>query len=288
METPEAQPKASIVILTKNGSETIRRCLGSLFNQETGFEFEVIAIDSGSTDGTLNILAEYPVKIEKIPPSDFNFGATKNLGFSVSEGEFVVFLSQDAIPVGNDWLQRMTTPLEDPEVMIVQGLEMSGKQGFYWWREGLFWNTSEIRRWMERYDNIGLSCVTLAVRRKAWEKVKFDTVPFGEDKLFQKKAVEAGLRIVLAKDAFVEHTHNFTCRSLRNRLTNEGLGARVSGESYSLRDMFGDILKKQPYRNLVRGLRNGKIKNMAEFFYPLARPFYIYKGMRFAREFQRD
>lgn len=279
METPEGRPIASIVILTKNGSKTIRRCLESLFGQKTGYNYEVIAIDSGSTDGTLDILADYPVTVREIPPSEFNFGETKNLGFSISKGDFVIFLSQDAIPIGHDWLEKMIAPFEDMEVMVVQGIEKCGKDGFYWLREGLFWYTSEIRRWMDKYKHIGMSFVSIAIRRTAWEIVKFDRVPFGEDKLFQKKAVEAGFKIVYVKDTLVEHTHEYSLASLISRIRNEGLGARVSGETYSFRDLLADLTNFRIYRYLIKGLRSREIRNLGELLFPLIRPVYIYMGM---------
>jgi rhamnosyltransferase len=284
MGASEGQPRVSVVLLTKNGIQTIGRCLESLFKQEPGFTFEVIVIDSGSTDGTIETLSRYPVNLRRIPPEDFNFGATKNLGFSISQGQIVVFLSQDAIPLGNDWLRKMTAPFEDPGVMVVQGAEVSGEDGFYWWRKGFFWYTAEIRRWMGRYNEIGLSCVTIAIRKKAWENLKFETVPFGEDKLFQKKAVEAGLGIVLAKNALVEHTHRFTLRSLFRRVKNEGLGARISGEEYSLRDLARDVVNLQALGLLDQGLRDGEIRTLGELLYPIIRPIGIYVGWKSAKQ----
>jgi rhamnosyltransferase len=277
--------KVSVVILAKNGLKTIGRCLESLFSQKTDFSFDVIVIDSGSTDGTIDLLADYPVELRRIEPSEFNFGETKNLGFSISKSGIVVFLSQDAIPIGNEWLQRMIAPLEDPEVMIAQGHEKAGEGGFYWWVKAPFRYTSEIRRWMERYGQIGLSCVTIAIRRKAWERVKFDKVPFGEDKLFQKKAVEAGLKMVFVQDAAVEHSHDYTLSTVVGRITNEGLGARISGGSYSFGDMVKDLLYIPAYRHLLNGLRNGEIGGMAEFLFPLIRPVFVYKGMNFVKDY---
>ncbi len=272
-------PTVSIIILTKNGDDTIDNCLASVFDQEADSSYEVIVIDSGSTDRTLEILKGYSVRLKQIRPEEFNFGGTKNMGAKLARGQYLVYLSQDAIPIDRNWLRNLTKPLSDPEIQVVQGVGGSGEDGFFWWRNGLFWYTSEMRRWMERYHQIGLSCVAIAIRRKAWEKVKFEMVPFGEDKLFQKKVAEAGLKIVLAEDAVVEHTHRYTLRSLISRITYEGLGAGVSGESYSLRDMVRDVLNVQIYRHLAKGLRNGDVRSLAELLFPLIRPTCIYKGM---------
>jgi rhamnosyltransferase len=283
----EEAPAVSIIILTRNGGETIDDCLASVFNQETDFSYEVIAIDSGSTDRTLDVLKRYDVILHQIEPGDFNFGRTKNTGAELANGEYLVYLSQDAIPADGSWLRNMIGPFSHPGVHVVQGVEKS-EEGFYWWRKGLFWYTSEIRRWMEKYQQIGLSCVALAIRREAWERVRFDIVPFGEDKLYQKKATEAGLNIALSRDAFVVHTHSYSWKSLRNRVINEGLGAKVSGQDYSFLDMVKDLFNIRAYRMLFEGIAKGEIVSMVEVVYPFVRPLFIYKGFHQVTEFQRD
>ncbi len=275
---------ASIILLTKNGDETIDACLASIFSQKSDLSYEVIVIDSGSTDRTLEILQNYSIRLYQIKPEEFNFGRVKNMGAELAKGEFLIYLSQDAIPADRDWLRNLTRPFTNPDVDVVQGVSESGEDGFFWWRKGLFWYTSEVRRWMERYQQIGLSCVTVAIRRKVWQNIRFESVPFGEDKLFQKKAVEAGLKIILARDAFVKHTHRYTFQSLTARITNEGLGARVSGESYSLRDMLKDLVNIRIYRHLLAGIRSGEVRSLGELLFPLVRPTYLFKGMHYAEE----
>jgi rhamnosyltransferase len=283
----EEAPAVSIIILTLNGGETIDDCLASVFNQEIDLSYEVIAIDSGSTDSTMDVLKGYDVRLHQIEPEDFNFGRTKNMGAEMANGEYLIYLSQDAIPADRSWLRNMIGPFSDPGVHAVQGVEKS-EEGFYWWRKGFFWYTSEIRRWMEEYQQIGLSCVALAIRREAWERIRFDIVPFGEDKLYQKKATEAGMKIVLSRDASVLHAHSYSWKSLRNRVINEGLGSKVSGQEYTFLDMVMDLLNVRAFRMLFEGITNGEIRSIAEVAYPFVRPIFIYKGFHHATEYQRD
>lgn len=283
MAASSEQPYASVILLTKNGAQTIIRCLDAIFGQQTEFPFEVVAIDSGSTDGTIEVLNRYPVILRKIPSERFNFGATKNLGVSISKGQVVIFLSQDAIPLSDDWLQKMAGSFSDPGMMVVQGVEVSSDDGFYWWSNGHFWFTSEIQRWMEEYHDIGLSCVSIAIRKEAFERIRFDEVPFGEDKLFQKKAVDAGLRIQVARDAIVEHTHRYSLKSLVERVVNEGLGARISGGEYSLRDAIGDSFNVRVIGLLFDGLRSGRVRSLGELLYPFLRPIGVYVGWHQAK-----
>jgi rhamnosyltransferase len=88
--------KISIIVLTKNGGALLDEVLKRVFAQEIEERFEVIAIDSGSTDSTKEILAQFPVSVEEIPPVTFNHGETRNLGARLSKGEYLVYLTQDA------------------------------------------------------------------------------------------------------------------------------------------------------------------------------------------------
>ncbi|GAI52085.1 unnamed protein product [marine sediment metagenome] len=79
-------------------------------------KFEVIIIDSGSTDKTIEIAKEYPVRLIQIKPEEFGHGKTRNYGADISEGEYLVFLTQDAIPFDNNWLRYLISNLEDENV----------------------------------------------------------------------------------------------------------------------------------------------------------------------------
>ena len=101
----------SIVILTKNGGPLFQEVLAGLFACEGISETEILIIDSGSNDSTLEYATEYPqIRIHKIPPSEFGHGKTRNLGARMTTGSIIVFLVQDATPATPDFLQRLTTP----------------------------------------------------------------------------------------------------------------------------------------------------------------------------------
>ena len=103
-EENSMNPFVSIVYLTKNGGRLFKKSLEALFSQKVDFGFEVIAVDSGSTDGILDMMKNYPIRVYQIDPEEFNFGLMRDYGFSLARGEIIITLSQDAIPVGTGWL----------------------------------------------------------------------------------------------------------------------------------------------------------------------------------------
>ena len=100
--------RLSVVLPTKNGTATLPALLDALDEQRTTFPLEVVAIDSGSRDGTRDLLALRVDRLIEIAPSEFDHGTTRNLGIEASRGELVVLLVQDAIPASADWLAART------------------------------------------------------------------------------------------------------------------------------------------------------------------------------------
>ncbi|MGL6337900.1 MAG: glycosyltransferase family 2 protein, partial [Waterburya sp.] len=102
---------ASVVIPVKNGDEFLDEVLQQVLSQKTDFAYEVIVIDSGSTDRSLEIIKNYDVNLIQIDAKKFNHGLTRNLGVQKSSGEFIAFVTQDATPVNDQWLQNLVMPL---------------------------------------------------------------------------------------------------------------------------------------------------------------------------------
>jgi glycosyltransferase involved in cell wall biosynthesis len=76
--------ETSILIPAKDEGLNIRTCLDAVFSQKTGTEFEVILVDSGSTDGIPEIVSGYPVGLYRIAP-----GTNYKIPESVSPNSFL-------------------------------------------------------------------------------------------------------------------------------------------------------------------------------------------------------
>src|ERR1700737_3744492 len=106
--------KTSIVIPTKNGAEDIGACLEAVYSQKDVGRFEVLVVDWGPRDKTLETGGRYPVRLEQIPPEAFHHARTRNYAAGLAKGELLVFLSQDAIPASDMWLAAFLSNFNAP------------------------------------------------------------------------------------------------------------------------------------------------------------------------------
>jgi len=112
--------KYSVIIPAYNAKDTIRDCLNSLINQSINKEeYEIIVVDDGSTDGTGQIVSEYPITY--IRQSNHGPASARNHGSRNSQGEILLFTDSDCLPVFN-WIEEMTNPLKDSNVVAVKGV----------------------------------------------------------------------------------------------------------------------------------------------------------------------
>lgn len=116
--------KLSIILPTYNNEKTIRSCLNSIFMQNfPRNQFEVLFIDGGSTDKTLEIARKFPVKLINNPKR--NEEAARILGLSKARGEIIALVDADNVLVGKDWLSKMLKPFEDLEIQFADTLYFS-------------------------------------------------------------------------------------------------------------------------------------------------------------------
>ena len=274
----------SIIIPTYNGGEVLRKTLKSIYAQETNKLFEVITIDSGSAQPTMEVLKEYPVKLIEIPKSSFNHGLTRDRAAEAAAGEFLIFINQDAEPENQHWLDLMVEPFAaDNAIAAVQGrIKEDFESPLFFWGscgEG-FYFTSEAMNWISKYHGIGFSTVNCAIRRSIWQQHPFGKMDIVEDKGFQKRVHINGWEIVYSEGS-VFHTHDYNYSQLKRRCQDEGYGWRLMGEDYAFLACLKDILILKNYVKLVRGILSGRVKKTSEILFPLMRPVWVFKGNRY-------
>lgn len=214
--------KISIVIPVKNGAQTIANCLDGIKKQTLYEQCEIIVIDSGSTDSTLDILKNYQIRLYQIPPKEFSHGATRNYGVSLAKGEYVVMTVQDAVPANEFWLENMVRHFKDEEVAGVCGQQIvphdPDKNPHQWFRpqsepsirEVQFKNAGTFKALSpkEQRAHCLWDDVTAMYRKSILEQITFQPVMFGEDMLWAKEALTKGYKLVYDTSARVEHYHH--------------------------------------------------------------------------------
>ena len=101
---------------TKNGGALFERVLENLQRQSIWDSVELLVVDSGSTDGTVEAARRAGARVVEIPPEEFNHGATRDYGISKARGEIVVLMVQDAVPNDSNLLETILQRFSDPEV----------------------------------------------------------------------------------------------------------------------------------------------------------------------------
>ncbi len=107
--------KVSVVIPTFNAGPEFEELLQKISSQERDFEHEIVVVDSESTDGTAELARRYGATVHQIAKQKFNHGATRNLGISLSRGEYIALTVQDSVPLDERWLYAMVENLERDE-----------------------------------------------------------------------------------------------------------------------------------------------------------------------------
>ena len=99
-------PSVTIIIPTYKGEKWFVESLPVLTSQDYAGQYEILAVDSSSPDGTVGLLKQYGVRVISIPKAAFSHGYARNLGVRNADSELVVFISQDVLPASLDWLTR--------------------------------------------------------------------------------------------------------------------------------------------------------------------------------------
>jgi rhamnosyltransferase len=228
-------PAVSIVLPTRNGMATLPSLLDAVSRQRCAFAYEVVAVDSGSTDGSADFLRSRVERFLSIPAEAFDHGLTRNVGIEQARGSLIVLLTQDAEPASDSWLAALTAPLFADD-------RMAGSFGRQLPRPDA---TALARHYLSRYSASsleprvmtlgpsagGLGLDTLApmtqlerctfdnvcssIRRSVWASHPFRATPIGEDIEWAREVLLAGYTLAYVPAAAVVHSHD---RSIRYEL----------------------------------------------------------------------
>lgn len=244
-------PEASIVIPTKNAGPLFREVLDAVYDQEG--DFEVLVIDSGSTDETLAIAADYPADIIEIPPQEFDHGGTRNLGARETSGEYIVFLTQDATPLPG-WLANLLAPLRSDATLAGVYSKQVPRPDATPMKEHFlrqFYHDTPETRSLETgkrptRDDIFFSNVSAAIRRSVWREVPMpEQRIMSEDQQWAREVLTRGYKIRYEPTSKVRHSHTEGIRDIFKRYFDSGASLDTFDLASSEGTFLSDVLSYQ-------------------------------------------
>ena len=217
-------PLVSIVIPTWNAGPLLEQVLAAIESQDSGYVREIVAIDSGSTDGSVERLLRHGATVLHAERTRFNHGDTRNAALSRVRGAFAVLLVQDAVPASHSWLSALIDPLVTDEAVAGSFARQAPAPGassvttYYLskWaaagdeprvagpltREDFARMSPHERHAMCAFDNV-CSCI----RVSAWRAHPFRTTAIAEDLEWARDVLLDGYRLVYTPAAVVRHSH---------------------------------------------------------------------------------
>jgi len=271
----------SCIIPVLNGAAELRQLLPRL--NEQSLPTEVIVIDSSSRDETESVCREFAAQYHRIPRREFDHGATRNLGASLSKTPYLLFLTQDALPADNQFVQVMKEALESAGCAAAYArqipressspLEKFSRGRNYPAESRVLDNSTEKQYGIHNYF---FSNSASMIKREAFEELGGFLEKFiaNEDMLFSLRAQRLGMKVLYAAGAEVIHSHDYNMKTLFRRYFDIGvffrqiadhpaleLPAPTSKGSSFVRSQLSALMKSRQWVYLPRCL----VENFTKF-----------------------
>ncbi|MDP2753263.1 MAG: glycosyltransferase family A protein [Nitrospirota bacterium] len=258
--------KISIIIPTLNASAHMEKLFSMLQAQDIKF-LEIIIIDSSSGDNTVDIAKGFGAKTIVIPRHTFNHGKTRNMAAMEAKGDILVFMTQDALPLDDKLLRKLTTPLKVSDIAATYGrhIPRPGASPLeIFTRQFSYPDTGSIKR-IEDIKQYGIktfrfSNVCSAIKKELFLKVGMfpEGIRANEDMLMAAKLILNGYRVAYVPEAMVIHSHNYSLLQQFRRYYNIGSSfknnswilkyARAEGEGMKfIKEQVSFVLKQHKY-----------------------------------------
>jgi rhamnosyltransferase len=226
----------SVVIPVKDGGPDLVRCLEAIGEQRIDAEVEVVVIDSGSRDGSVETARRLGARVHEIDPAEFGHGRTRNLGASLARGETLVFTSQDAYAADAGWLAALVAALGGDDVAGAYGRQLPHADATppeRYFLDFLYGPRERVQAWTgpgePTFEQTLFSNVNGAMPRAVWSEFPFaDDLIMSEDQEWSRRVLLAGRSLAYEPRAAVFHSHAYTVASAFRRFFDSGVSAERS------------------------------------------------------------
>ncbi len=275
-------PLVSIVMRSMNDVDLITATLNAISNQEFQ-DFELLNVDSGSTDGTFTVIQRYnPEKSYQIAPKEYVPGKILNSAVTRCQGKIIVFNNSDCIPRNPQWLGNLIQPLiENEQIAAAFGNQEPRPDA-----------TPLVRKDYQRAFGDGhvsakwhhfFSLATAAVKANVLRKHPFaEDLQYSEDVEWSYRMKRLGFKIVYVPDAVVEHSHNYTLPEVWKRFYHEGVAeGRIYGSRQLLFRGFIVPWLAESARDICFLMRERQLLEVPRgIIYRLCQRFAVWRGRR--------
>jgi len=223
--------RVSIIIPTLNAENKIHNLISSLQKQSQDI-FEIIVIDSSSTDRTFSIVKELGCKVSVIDRINFRHGATRNLGAGIAQGDIFVFLTQDIIPLNYYFLSNLISPIVSGKASASMARQIPNQNANPIEKFSRFYNygtQSTVRSIKDNKKN-GLRNYFFSNSASAYEKNAFLKVGGFDNDIIAIEDMDICARLILSNhsvayqaDSIVIHSHNLNSSQLFRRYFDTGV-----------------------------------------------------------------
>ncbi|MDD7987224.1 glycosyltransferase family 2 protein [Lentisphaera marina] len=272
--------KVAIIMRSKNEQPYVREALENLLSQ-TYSAYNLYNVDSGSTDGTLEVVQVFSESVKKISSDSYVPGTVLNDMISNCDEEIVVFLNADAIPQDIDWLRKLLEPILENRADATFSRQLARDDAH-------FIVKYDYSRTYKQYDHSEddhkrFSAVACAFKREVWEKVQFYADGYAEDLVWAIQCHREGFRFKYVHDAVVEHSHNYGIKSLFRKKFRHGI-------VYYRLQMLKPSVFRQLYlcarelaRDLIKSFKKLNLKTIPyNILYRVTIHLALYRGVKIA------
>ena len=256
----------SVIIPALNAEKDLPSLLQALRTQTLRPE-EILIVDSESADGTVRIAEDaaedLPVRVLSVKRAEFDHGKTRDWALRQSVGDTIVFLTQDAVPADESFLENLVRPLAEEKVAVVTGRQLPKADAtpmeklirtFNYPAESHIRSEADVPKM--GIKTFFCSDVCAAYNRKIYEELGGFVYPLktNEDMFFAARAIRSGYRVAYAAEAKVLHSHNLSLKEQYERNRIQGY------EIERHRPLLGNVSKVPEGFRLARFVSGGLLK----------------------------
>ncbi|HFU3799651.1 TPA: glycosyltransferase family 2 protein [Streptococcus suis] len=242
--------KATVFIPVYNGEQDhLEETLSALYRQVTDFKWDVLITDSGSSDNSVSIINRFVekygnIRLLQLSKEEFSHGKTRQMAAEISQGEIMVYLTQDAVPHNEQWLAEMVRPFSlHPDIVAVLGNQKPRHYCFPAMKYDILavfneQGVSDAMTFWQRLDDSQIGKYTkesfysdvcsAAPRQFLTEKIGYRPVAYSEDYEYGKDILDAGYIKVYNAKAIVEHSNDVRLSEYRRRIFDETYNVRLN------------------------------------------------------------